>query len=68
MDSTLTLDPPLVLGTAVQPAGCGGLGMLEGNISGGTGMYSWTLSPDLPTTTLDSLTATWTSCLLASIP
>ena len=60
VDSTLTLDPPLVLGTAVQPAGCGGLGALEGTISGGTGMYSWTLSPDLPTTTLDSLTATWT--------
>ena len=60
VDTTLVLNPPVDLALTVDPAGCGGLGSVVAEASGGLGAFAWSLNPDVTADATSDAGATWT--------
>ena len=45
VDTTLVLNPACGFGLDGDPAGCGGLGSVVAEASGGLGAFAWSLNP-----------------------
>jgi len=59
LDTALSLDPALGLTVEGQPAGCGGLGGIAAEASGGTGAATWSLNPGASPAVTSGLSAEW---------
>ena len=59
VDTTIVLSPPVALSLTVDPAGCGGLGSMVAEASGGLGAFSWSVTPDVTADASSDVGATW---------
>ena len=59
LDTAFALNSPLELTASVSPAGCGGLGLIEAEASGGAGDVTWGVVPNLSASISDGSMAQW---------
>lgn len=59
LDTAFALNSPLELTASDSPAGCGGLGLIEAEASGGAGDVTWGVVPNLLASISDGSMAQW---------